>query len=223
MPSFSLIAEGITDQIVIENILYGFCDDPDIDVTFLTPLRDETDRNRTTSPGNWSQVLEYCSSERFRGVFQSNSDYVVIQIDTDACHDFKVNNRNDEGEELSVEAMIESVKLFLIERIGSVFYESYKTRIVFAVAVQSIECWLLPLVYTDDKRSKTTGCLDTLNRKLVKQKKPFSIDAKNKNVGYYQAISDPYSKHKRLIAEYTFNPSLKRFVQELEGMVTLAQ
>ena len=222
MPSFSLIAEGITDQKVIENILYGFCDDPNIDITFLTPLRDETDRNRTTSPGNWSQVLEYCSSERFRSVFQSNNDYVVIQIDTDVCHDFKVSNRNEDGEELSVEAMIERVRLFLIGRIGSDFYESYRTRIVFAIAVQSIECWLLPLVYRDDKRSKTTGCLGTLNQALIR-KKSFSIDSKNKRPEYYEAVSDPYSKHKELMSLYKSNPSLNTFIRSLEESVPLAQ
>jgi len=28
MPSFALVTEGITDQVVIENILVGFFDDP---------------------------------------------------------------------------------------------------------------------------------------------------------------------------------------------------
>lgn len=76
MLSFALVTEGLTDQIIIKNILFGFFNDPDIDINPLQPLRDETDRNRAISPGNWYKVLEYCSSENFRGAFQFNN-YVV--------------------------------------------------------------------------------------------------------------------------------------------------
>ena len=46
MAVFGLITEGKTDQIIIENILAGYFDDPDIIVNWLLPLRDETDKHR---------------------------------------------------------------------------------------------------------------------------------------------------------------------------------
>lgn len=221
MPSFALIAEGITDQKVIENILYGFAADAEIDINPLQPLRDETDLNRAANPGNWHKVLDYCSSDRFKDALQFN-DFIVVQIDTDVCHDYKVSDRNDEGEELSVEAMIERVRLFLVEQIGSVFYDKHRVRILFAIAVQSIECWLLPLAYTDDKKRKTKGCLETLNRALVKQNRR-SIDAKNKQPDYYRTVSEPYSKRTKLMSLCVHNPSLYAFVQMLEESVPLAE
>ena len=69
MPTFALVTEGLTDQIILEQILFGFFDDPDIVINPLQPLRDETDSNRVVTPGNWHQVLEYCASTEFRGCF----------------------------------------------------------------------------------------------------------------------------------------------------------
>ena len=212
MPSFALVTEGLTEQIVIENILFGFFDDPDISVNPLQPLRDETDRNRTISPGNWHQVLEYCASERFRGAFQFN-DYVIVQIDTDVAADYGISDRDEEGNELSVEDIIERVKTALIVRIGQGFYETYSRRIIFAVAVQSIECWLLPLLFSDNKRAKTSNCLRTLNQGLARSRN-FTIDAKRPD--YYDTISSEYIKRKKLMAVYRFNPSLKIFVDDIE-------
>ncbi len=217
MPSFALVTEGLTDQIVIENILYGFFDDPDIDINPLQPLRDETDRNRAITPGNWHKVLEYCSSEEFRGAFQFN-DYVIVQIDTDVAADYGVSDRDGEGNEFSAEDMIERVKAFLAERIGQEFYGNYAPRILFAISVRSIECWLLPLFFTDNRKSKTVNCLNTLNQGL-KTKKPFSIDPENKNPRYYDNISAEYTKRKKLMQLYASNPSLEAFVHELEKVL----
>lgn len=219
MPSFALVTEGLTDQIVIENILFGFFNDPNISVNPLQPLRDATDRSRTVSPGNWHQVLEYCASERFRGAFQFN-DYVIVQIDTDVAVEYGVSERDEEGNELSVQDIIERVKAALIAHIGQGFYETYSRRILFAVAVQSIECWLLPLLFSDNKRAKTSNCLGTLNQGLARSRN-FTIDAKRPD--YYDTISSEYIKRKKLMAVYSFNPSLKVFVDNLEEAVKLTE
>ncbi len=47
MPTFALVTEGLTDQIILEEILFGFFDDPDLVINSLQPLRDATDANRT--------------------------------------------------------------------------------------------------------------------------------------------------------------------------------
>lgn len=56
--------------------------------------------------------------------------------------------------------------------------------------------------------------LDTLNKALIKTKNNFTIDAKKPE--YYRIVSDPYSKHKKLMKNYQNNPSLKIFIQEIE-------
>lgn len=220
MPSFALVTEGITDQKVVENILVGFFDDLDIDIRPLQPLRDETDRNRAANPGNWHKVLEYCSSEEFQSAFQFN-DYVIVQIDTDVAADYGVSDRDGEGNEFSDGEMYERVREKLIAQIGPEFYANYASRILCAISVQSIECWLLPLYFTDNRKSKTVNCLKTLNQGL-KTKKTYSIDPDKKNPRYYEDISAEYIKHKKLMSLHASNPSLEAFIHELETVQAAA-
>lgn len=88
MAIFGLISEGITDQIVIENILIGLLNDDDFSVDPLQPARDATDEDLATSHGNWHKVFEYCQTQRFKDAVL-NMDYVIIQIDADV---FKTQN-----------------------------------------------------------------------------------------------------------------------------------
>ncbi len=66
MKEFGIVTEGITDQVVLENILYGFFKDKDLPVDPLSPLRDATDRNKAATSSNWIEVFEYCKSSRFK-------------------------------------------------------------------------------------------------------------------------------------------------------------
>ena len=86
MAIFGLITEGKTDQIIIENILSGYFNDPDIVINWLLPLRDETDKHRIENYSNWYKVFEYCQSDKFKESFQFN-DYVIVQIDTDVSEE----------------------------------------------------------------------------------------------------------------------------------------
>lgn len=101
MNTFGLIAEGITDQIVIKNILAGYFNNLNIRVYPLQPLIDETDENKAENYGGWSQVIDYCQSDEFQDAFQSN-EYVIIQIDTDVSQEwnapYTVSHRDENGE-----------------------------------------------------------------------------------------------------------------------------
>ena len=111
--------------------------------------------------------------------------------------------------------MIEKViEKFKEEIIGEYFYSQCQQRIIWAISVHSIECWLLPLYYQDNKTSNFKNCLGTLNKELVK-KHFFTIDAKKPE--YYPQISKQYRKHKKLMASYQHNPSLKSFVVDIES------
>ena len=125
MTSFGLITEGITDQIVIENILSGYFNNPDVIFRPLLPLRDETDKNRIENYGGWTLVFEYCGSSKFQEAFQF-IDYIVIQIDTDTSEDIGYDiPKIEDGKELTVEEMIEKVDEKLRNLIGIDFYNEY--------------------------------------------------------------------------------------------------
>ncbi len=214
METYALITEGRTDQAVIENILYGFLGSYDADINWLLPLRDDTDMNRTENFSNWELVFEYCRSEKFRQAFQLN-DYVIIQVDTDVSEEPNYDvPKFEKGKELDVPELIRRVRAKLVSLITDEIYSKFEDRIIFAISVHSLECWLLPIFYKDKKASKTKGCQAALNMALRKRMK-MQISGR-KDVKIYERISSVFRKNKELRKLSPANPSLKKFIDELE-------
>lgn len=213
MITFGLVTEGVTDQIVITKILFGFFNNKNIPIHHLQPIYDETEKARLDSHGGWGNLLDYLKSENFRQSFQS-CDYQIIQIDTDICEDYGI-SKSENGKELSVDALIDKVESHLISVIGE-FYNKVSERILFAISVHMIECWILPIFFNDKKKSKIAGCLNTLNRALIR-KYNFTIDPNNKEYRIYDKITDTFKKTKKLKLIYPLNPSLNIFFNKLES------
>jgi hypothetical protein len=93
-------------------------------------------------------------------------------------------------------------------------------EVLFAIAVDSIECWLLPLLYDGEpaKKAKTTGCLDAADWKLRRLKRPPLSTAGSKIPASYEAASREYTKRRTLTAHRGENPSLDVFVRNLEAL-----
>ncbi len=213
MRKFAIIAEGITDQIIIDDILAGYFKSEDISITYFQPSQDQTDINKSGNYGGWSQVFEHCKPEHLARAFQLNQ-YMIIQIDTDVSDEYYGVPHQNENGELSVGEIIELVTEKFKIIIGEEFYSKYHERIIFAIAVHSTECWLLPFYYTDSKKSKIKSCLSTLNQALTKE--GFTIDPNNKNPDYYRKISRKYWKEKDSIQLCTINPSFEIFIEQIE-------
>jgi hypothetical protein len=222
MASFSLITEGVTDQIVIEHILFGFFNDKDLVINRLQPKEDLEQQDIAVTHGNWDQVLKYCKSSDFQGAFTAFDTYIIIHIDSDVFSsehigkEYSLSFKHDNGSDFSVEEITEAVSKKLIEAIGEEFYIKKKERIIFAIPVGQIECWLLPLYYSNNKKSKTVNCLNTLNQELSKGKKGFTIDAKK--AVYYRKATKDYLKQRILLKKGPENPSLKIFLDSLSGL-----
>lgn len=212
MPSFRLITEGVTDQITLEIILSIFYDNTDIDVERLQPPGDETDRYRQKDYGGWGEVFRYLQSIEFKEAIDF-ADYFIVQVDTDVSPEYNISHQ-EEGRDLTPEEIFEKVKEKLISQMEDEFYNMYKDRMLFAICIHSIECWFLPLYYTDKRKSKLINCLETLNRQL-KGQEGFTIDPKNKNSRYYEKISKKFKNKKILLKLSSQNPSFKIFVNNL--------
>jgi hypothetical protein len=205
MNKFALITEGVTDQVVIKHILATYFDDIDITVHSLEPPP------LSTQPVGWSGVIRHCQSAKFKDAFQFNQ-YIIIQLDTDCAEDYGVSKRVN-GQERTTEELIEAV----IDELGKKIpdFEIYRNRIIFAIAVHELECWLLPLYYDDKRKASTVGCLGKLNQQL--KTKGFTIDPNAKNLHkYYDGIAKLYWKRRKEFATlYVANPSLKQFIDSL--------
>lgn len=161
-PSFAVIAEGPTDFTVIQMVLARLLDNPDITITQIQPTTDAT--TGLVLPGGWTEVFRCLASDRFVGAFE-HADHVIIHIDTDVCEEphFGVSRRHANGTDRTPEELLALTRERLVAAAPSVF-EQFENRIIFAIAVESIECWLLPLFYKDNKREKTVNCLAILDR-----------------------------------------------------------
>ena len=215
MAKFGLITEGVTDQIVIENILCGFYkdyDDLDEEIYPLEPPRDETDMKQEYSEfgTGWSAIFNYLSESRFKDDVL-NSEYVIIQIDTDIAEDFNCSKNQ------SIREIIECVTSKLIEQIDSKeeFYQKHEEKIIFAISVHSLECWLLPL-YSSKTKEIIHNCFDKLTKEVPKKSKKLKV---NKTYNHYDKLSQQFLKHKELIKITSQNSSFDIFINCLPNKI----
>lgn len=211
-PSFGLIAEGPTDHAVLENILIGHFNDPDLAIRPLQPLLDATDAAQRQ--GGWTQVVAYCQSSFFQGAFDQN-DYLIVQIDTDCLHEKPFELDLKQLPDTLVSQTVEKIEALIAASFQDEFLHNYRNRILFAIAVDELECWLLPLVYDDkENASSTNNCLHKLNAQLARNKM-MTINPKGKNPKYYDQLSRDFCKPKRLKDAAGKNPSLGIFIRAL--------
>ena len=158
MTTIALIAEGLTDQIILENILFecmSFENDPDFN--FAQPMRDQSHLH-TAPHGGWELVLEYCR-EHMHDALASN-DYVIVQIDTD-CGDHENFNLDlaPGGVDKDMDTLIHDTIKVIESKIDAEIIASEGHRIVFAVCVHSIEAWILLCLFGIEKEKNSFNTL----------------------------------------------------------------
>jgi hypothetical protein len=115
-------------------------------------------------------------------------------------------HQDENGKLLTPEQLIEKVIDKFRSDIGEDFYDQNASRIIFAIAVHSIECWLLPLCLPE-KKAEIDDCMNILKRDLT--------NFQPKDHKYYQEISMEYANKSSLLKLYPENPSLKIFIEQL--------
>ena len=213
---FALACEGVTDHAVLKNILLGyFKDQPRAPrTTQRQPDSDATGEATWQQYGNWENVFRYLREGLHRGALEFN-EYLVIQVDTDDSQHVNYGVPQQEaGLSLGPEILVQRVVAKLRVIIGPDDCITYGDRIIFAICVHQIECWLLPLWETGAKAAKTSGCLQPLNAALAR-KNELTINPKDKKVPPYHNASSGYRKRATLLQEGTKNPSLAVFITEL--------
>ncbi len=210
--TFGLITEGPTDQVVLRHLLSGYFSDPNIDVRPVQPNTDSSDA--AAHFGGWKNVLNYCSSPDIVATLEAN-DHVIIQIDTDVCEEYGVKRRVD-GNDLTDEQIIEKTKAVITASIGKELFDKFNHKIIFAVSYDSIECWLLPLYYTNNTKSKTTNCCETLNQEL--RKEGYTIDCSGKKVAYHQKVCKKIKTKELIESISAHNNSFKQFIHRLTSI-----
>lgn len=205
-----IIAEGESDQIAIEAIVQSYLKDKDITLDPLQPKKGKS--------GGWPLVIDYCKSNDFRESLPYNDGLIIIHIDCDVLRgDSLPADCIMQFNNLSIGQTFEMVKQKLIEFITVEVFEKAKDKIVFAITIDSLECWFLPIYYDQkSKQNKTTGCLEALNIELNK-KEGFYI--KDKDEEKYRTISKHYFERGMIDKCYKKNESFKLFIDDFDRAV----
>ena len=197
MYTFGAIVEGITDFPIINSILIGYFNDSKIDINPISPIN-------FRASSNYDKVFKSCKPEKLKRAFLANK-YIIIHVDTDVSASFGISHYEDE-QLLSPQQLIDKVADKFKQQMGEEFYSQYGHRIIFAIAVHSIECWLFPLLASDDKSAEIENCCQTLEK---------TVPSFRKKHDYYQEITERYRNHDDLLNLYPKNPSLKIFIEQL--------
>lgn len=215
--NFKIIAEGNTDYRVLKTIIQAIYPTSNVDV--LVPTVDALS-HKTIGHAGWENVAKYLQSDLFEDAVV-NTDFLIIQIDTDVCEhpNFGVTpiTLADHNE---IE-FYELIKLKLIQWIDTYelnTFTYYQDKIIFAICIHSLECWLLAhyVPQNELKLKKIKNGLDNLKRALNRNSINL-IEPKDPN--QYEVICKNFRKIKKhnIAREYSF--SLDKFICQLESIL----
>ncbi|MEN9373926.1 MAG: hypothetical protein RIR79_1478 [Pseudomonadota bacterium] len=204
MEKIGLACEGVTDRAVIKNILCGYfsIQSPQRHINELSPPE-----------GGWRPLLNYLKTERFRDDVESHS-CIILQIDTDVSADFGVQHTDDSNNPLSVIKLIERIVAMMVAKIAdgdADFYADNSGKIIFAICVHSIECWLL--VFYDTSNAYTIDCSCEENLRKFKFPRNTQLTKKPRN---YEVISAPFLESANITTVAAKNESFNYFIQQLQ-------
>ena len=167
-------------------------------------------------------MLGFLRERKFRAALRTNR-YLIVQVDTDVAEDsgFDVPKQDKDGP-LSPEELIVEVVARLRQEIGEPDWSASGDRFIFAVGVEQMECWVLPIWFHDAKGKQIANCTTRPGacpqlRNGLKAKKLRWIRKDGKDADSYDVASEAYRKRTTLMEAGVRNPSLKVFLNELEA------
>jgi hypothetical protein len=215
---FALITEGPSEHRIIKHVIYNYFKNNDLIINQIQP---KIVNGKQDGEGGWNEVLKYCERDELEDIFIEH-DYLVIQIDTDQSqikpfdvshtHVSNILKTDVELHNDVIPKLISLVKPNVLAKNGN--------NIIFAICIHTIECWLLPIYYTNNHKSDTRTCLGTLNKELIK-KRIDALPTKNKDknslraIKSYDIILKNWKKKKDIVDASKHNVGYENFIDSL--------
>lgn len=218
--TFGLITEGVSEHNIIKYLLERFFRDEDPYFSSFVPKIVD---GKQIDDGGWTKVLEACGSEDIETYLIEN-DYLIVQIDTDMSQTspFNVSHTftDEDGKvvEKPTDQLHKDVMDVLQSRIPLEIWGTFQDKIIFAICIHTIECWLLPAVYSDENRTAIKNCLNRLNRGIKQKLNLRPITQKNsvQSRKTYATVLSHYKKKKDILEASRFNFGFQRFIDALK-------
>lgn len=206
-----VISEGHADRAVIENILRGLTNLDSSDIIALRPIYnlDETDKAHRSALtfSTWSIIKEECEERELIDGFllMEDQDFVVIHIDTAEADEYGIKRPTKSP------TYCQDLRLLVIDEINSWLKDDISDQILYAIAIEEIDAWILTIYDKKDSTSSTSP-KEKLARVLGKKNINSTSDYNN-----YLKLSKPLSKDKEIKREkfLDYNCSLKAFFEEI--------
>ncbi len=209
-----IVSEGVSDFWVLRHIITRYLKDQDLWVLPLNPK--QTKDGKQDGPGGWGLVMKYLEDKEKKLMVEAlkeDFEYIVVQIDTDVCEEYGVkHDLTDMG------VFWQNVCDNLSNRLPVDFDRS---KLIFAICIDEIECWLIPFVDTNRKDCEITNrCVNIVNKNI--KGKELYIDADNKNSdgakGAYDYILKQKKKPKDIKECSVHNYGFTKLIEQLDKM-----
>lgn len=217
--NIGLIAEGASELRVLKHILGRYLGTEYV----LNEIQPKTNHGTQETEGGWHRVITTFETENKVKEALVENDYVLIQIDTDMAEisPFDVSTKNEDGTACSAEELLQRVSERILNHIPALD-EAQKGRIILAICINEIECWLLPLVYaaSEAQRCKTQGCVTTLNRRLVRNNMDAIAENKNspQSQRAYKKLLKLMKKESQILACTDCDNGFCQFIDQLKAI-----
>ena len=211
-----IVAEGVTDQMVIRNMLYAYeIEKNQVRFIRLKLSQDATDgyMNMTQRQfGSWTNVQIECTNKKNVSQFYDNvleeARKLIIQIDSDVYSQYDL----QEVIPINNNETITEQRNRIITKIKHWLNSEYEDRIIYAVSISTMYTWILSLDIFNPKKdtsfiTQPKKDLESSGNKYLKNK------LKSES---YKLITDPFLKNKILIKAMKENYSLKLFLKDFD-------
>ncbi len=203
-----IVAEGISDYWVLKHIVERMLKEKD---PFIVPLQPKVQANgKQGGYGGWREVFNYIEEKDYivELAQAEGCKYVIVQLDTDVSEEYGV-NKSDEKTEL-YNAVVNVVN-------DKIHADFDKSRLLYAICIDSLECWLIPFVTTDTNDcSKTNNCVNVVNKNIKASLGTIDKDQKGNCKYQYDSILVKKKKAKEIEAISKYNYGFDKFVESLK-------
>ena len=219
-----IIAEGFADANIIKAIVKTLLGYDGADMRVLRPEEafDETDL-QAMNFSNWELVFESCKDEGFLSAFFDTLEgeaMLIVHVETAerGLEGFEVNEpQRTKGVDYA--AYAERLRFNVMQKINALIPEAYRERIIYAIAVEETDAWLIPLF--ENKAGDTashTRAKETLAQLIGADKKRVKayVDTGHKSLDYVKLGKE---LAKELKNSRKRNKSLDLFCVDLESKV----
>ncbi len=213
--NIGLIAEGASELRILKHLLGRYLGSEHN----LNEIQPQTNvQGKQETEGGWHRVIQTFEKENSIKDALIENDYIVIQIDTDHAETvpYSVSKIGTNGQYCGHEELWVRVQNRILDKIPDISIEN-KSRILLVICINEIECWLLPLVYNNPNKCKTTNCVVLLNKQLSKKNLP-AITGKNDSnaVRSYNTLLRDIKKAKDIEECAQHNYGFEQFIGQLK-------